>query len=382
MTKKKIVITTGGTGGHVYPAMGLADQLLKASPDVDLIFVGGGLHTNRYFDRARFPFYQVASKTLTFSKPWTLFEGGAAILKGTRQSYDILKTFNPDLVVGFGSYHTFPTLVAAKWLSLPIILHEANSFPGRVQRFMSPYVDITALHFPETASYLKGKCVEVGMPLREGFKRSELSQKEVRDYFGLGTEDRTLLVFGGSQGAQAINRLFLDAVGSQALPRIQVIHLTGDAAVTKEAKAIYAKYGVRACVKDYEDQMNLAWSAADLFIARAGASTIAEAMEFEVPGILIPYPYAQNHQEKNADFLVKTVEGGIKLLERQVDCFSLCQQIYRVFSDGKWPLTQMRESIRRYKNRPAQETLCSLVLRMLEDRSQEPGAGSQKEHKK
>lgn len=365
MMKKKIVITTGGTGGHIYPAMGLADQLLKASPNVELLFIGGGLHTNRYFDRARFPFHEVASKTLVFAKPWTLVGAGAAILQGTRQSIHFLKEFNPDVVIGFGSYHTFPTLIAAKYLSLPIILHEANSLPGRVQRFMSPYVDITALHFPETASRLRGKCIEVGLPLRAGFKRSDLPLQQTREYFGLGTEERTLLVFGGSQGAQAINRLFLDAVRSQALPRIQVIHLTGDSAMTKEAQATYAKYGIRSCVKDYENQMPMAWSAADLFIARAGASTIAEAMEFEVPGILIPYPYAQNHQENNADFLVKTVGGGIKLLERQVDCFTLCQQIYHVFSDGKWPLTQMRESIRRYKKRPEQEDLCSLVLRFI-----------------
>lgn len=364
---QKIAILTGGTGGHVYPATGLAQQLKKQCPEADILFiVGGGFQTQRYFDKTLFPYQEIVCGTFSLKEPWQLIGAGFSILKGTKQSYAALKTFQPDIVVGFGSFHSFPAIVAAKMLSLPVIMYAADSMPGRVQRLMAPYVDLTAIHFPESAGILRGKCVEVGMPLRDGFRRSCMTKAEALAYFGLDPNMFTVLVFGGSQGARAINLLFLEAAKRADFPQgIQVIHLTGDEALhTQEAETVYAKGGIKACVKVYENRMDYAWSAADLFIARAGAATIAEAMEFEKPGILIPYPYAENHQDKNADFMAGTVGGAVKCVQRDLNAEKLCHEIKR----GQQHLKQMGDAIRRYKERSRSDDLCSLVLRYTKDK--------------
>lgn len=369
MSKKKIAITTGGTGGHVYPALALAQQISKACTNAQIVFIGSGLQSNRYFNRSISPFYEVASDTLSFKNPWKLIKGVFSILKGMWQSYRILKHFSPDVLVGFGSYHTFPTLLAAKLLSIPIVLHEANSVPGKVQKLMSPYVKLTALHFPGAASFLKGKSVEVGLPLREGYNRSCVTKIEALRYFQLDDALPTVLVFGGSQGARAINRLFLEGIQTRSLSHIQVIHLTGDASLVDEARIIYAKQGIRVCVKAYETQMNFAWAAADLFVARAGAATIAEAMEFEVPGILIPYPTAtDNHQEKNADFLVDIVGGAHKLLEYNLTGDRLCGEVYSLFGKNQGKLICMQNAMHQYKTKFRCEDLGSLVLRIATEK--------------
>lgn len=356
----KVVITVGGTGGHVFPAIALAEQL-KRDHGAELLFVGGALETNRYFDRESFPYKSVACGSFVSKNPITLARSLGRVFKGMWQSRSIIKTFNPDFVVGFGSYYTFPTLLAAKMTSVPFVLHEANSIPGKVNRLLARYAAAVGVHFPVTATLLRRDAVEVGMPLRSGYRKDAVSREHSREYYHLDHNTTTLLIFGGSQGARAINLLCAQTLtGSLAGVPLQVIHITGDAALTEELTHKYESKGIKASVKTFEKRMDLAWRAADLMIARAGAGTISEAMEYEVPGILIPYPHAaDNHQETNADFLTDTVGGAVKCLESGLSKGGLGDTIRELLQPEK--RKQMKDAIADYKRRARKQDLCSLV---------------------
>lgn len=326
---KKVIITVGGTGGHIYPAMTLAQQLKH-----DVLFVGGNLTKNQYFKETLFPFREVSCGSL--NRWWR-------IVKGYMQSRRILKEYKPDVVFGFGSYYTLPTLLAAKSCSIPVILHEQNILPGRVTRLLSPYVRMTALNFRETAAHLKGKTVEVKLLIKE---HKITSKEDAREYFGLEPHIKTLLIFGGSQGAQAINR-----VVSKVIPNnIQVLHFTGDHTEN-------VQYRVKACVKPFESRMDLAWQAADLALSRAGAGTITESIKYEVPTILVPYPGAMdNHQEKNADFMVNTVGGAIKVLQSDLN-----EKLAGAMETCLDQRESMRQSIQTYKQQRKSQDIRELI---------------------
>jgi UDP-N-acetylglucosamine--N-acetylmuramyl-(pentapeptide) pyrophosphoryl-undecaprenol N-acetylglucosamine transferase len=353
--KKRVLITTGGTGGHIFPAQGLADQLSLRMPEVEVLFIGGGLSTNRYFEKESYPYREVACSS--FHTPLKLYK----IIQGGYQSSRIISEFQPDLIVGFGSYNTFPALLAAKTMGVPIILHEANSIPGKVNRWMARYSKAIGVHFPQTIPLINGNAIEVGMPLRKAYTKGRIIPAEARRYFNLSADTPTLLVFGGSQGAAAINALILKA----PIPKnLQVIHLTGDPSIVEAITCHYSKNGVNACVKVFEKEMFRAWAAADFFISRAGASTIAEAMEFEIPGILIPYPLAaENHQEINADFFTSQVGGGVKFIENKEN-EALFFGLIENFADPVDRLAMM-ESIREYKLRGSSMDLFELVRKYL-----------------
>lgn len=205
LKEKRILIAVGGTGGHIFPALSVAEKLVSLDPNLRVLFVGGGLAKNSYFDQKAFPFREVASATFSGKNPFKFLSASQRILKGISESRRIFNEFNPNLILGFGSYYTLPTLIAAKTKGIPFVLHEANSIPGKVNRFLSKWAVINGVHFPNSATYLKGKTVEVGMPLRTGYSLKQLSKANARDYFRLHHTRPTILVFGGSQGAFIMN---------------------------------------------------------------------------------------------------------------------------------------------------------------------------------
>lgn len=363
---KKIIIATGGTGGHIYPAMALAEQLTDELPDAEILFLGGGLATNRYFDRSAFQYESVACGSFVKKDPWSLFRSSLYIGQGLLQSCRVIRAFAPDAAVGFGSFYSFPPMLAAKLMSVPLILHEANSIPGKVNKLLSKYAAFTGVHFPKTLQLVKGNVVEVGMPLRSAYRHSKLSRHDARRYYGFEEELPVLLVFGGSQGARAINTLMANLAAEGPLSGFQVLHVAGDAASAELLRDAYAGKKIRAIVKPFEEHMDIAWQAADVVICRAGASTIAEQLEFEVPGILIPYPQAaDNHQEHNADFIANTVGGGVKLREKDVDAEMLASHLISLLQNGGASLNPMRMAMKAYKKQSRKRDLCSLVKEVI-----------------
>lgn len=148
MSKKKIILSAGGTGGHLFPAQVIASELKKSC---EVLFVGGGLSKSRYFQRDLFSFEEICCATFSLSKPWKIIQGGKTIFKGLIESRKILREFKPDIVVGFGSFYTLPILIAAIWAKIPIVLHEQNAIPGKVNRLFSRFAKMTAITFPKSA---------------------------------------------------------------------------------------------------------------------------------------------------------------------------------------------------------------------------------------
>ncbi|MBS0627468.1 MAG: undecaprenyldiphospho-muramoylpentapeptide beta-N-acetylglucosaminyltransferase [Verrucomicrobia bacterium] len=364
-TSNSIFIAAGGTGGHLFPAQALAAHLQKKQTSYEITFIGKGLATNAFFRRDLFFYKDVASAP--FSRVHWI-KNLAALCKGTWQSLCFIRKNLPSVVVGFGSFHSFPVLLAAKLLRIPIVLFESNSVPGRVNRLFSYVAAFSTVQFPVAKQQLKGKCFEVNVPFWR-FKENDLvSKEEALSYFCLNPNVCTLLVFGGSQGARFINEVVIDALrtmGKKA-KNLQVIHLTGNAADPEEVRKAYEDKGITACVKAFEENMQFAWSLADVALCRSGAATLSELIHFGVPAILIPYPHAaEGHQLKNALFMEDV--GGAFCLEEKSICTDNLRHLIEQFVDNNNRVLQtMKASIKIFKEKQASCSLSDLVEEFIQ----------------
>ena len=280
----RILIAAGGSGGHLFPAQQLADLL----PEAELHFAGHGLSKSSFFQRDRFAFTDIESAPL--EKPFAFLR---TLGSGVRESLQLLLRLNPDVVVGFGSYHTVPVLCAALLLRKPIVLYEANASLGKVNRLFSPFARAVASPFP-------GKGV-TRIPFFPWIQKETSTSLE-----GYGLESPVCLVFGGSQGAAFLNENFWRVA---QLAGVHVLHFTGKEEQVAPVAERYAQVGVKAVVKAFEPQMARAYAAADCAVCRAGAASVSELVRYRVPALLIPYPYAGNHQQKNAEWFAQ-MGGG------------------------------------------------------------------------
>ena len=336
----KVLLAVGGTGGHLFPAQAVAKELQKKG--VEIFFAGALLKGNRFLDKRAFNYYQVTSATPFRSNPIkALFLLG----KGIKESLALIERQQPDLVIGFGSYHSFPLLCAAKLKKKALILFEADTFPGKVNRVFSRFALFSALAFPHAAEYLHGEKRHVKMPCLHRSTFDAIGQSQAREVLGLDPERLTLLVCGGSQGAKAINREIaplLQRAYAANFP-LQLIHLTGDREMTFHIKKQCADLNIPCYVKEFDKEMGTLWRAASLLIGRSGASTLSEMITFQVPGILIPFPFAASkHQEKNGLYLQEKVKGGYSLLEHEMNT----ERLFNLLLSCSMQLDQFKEQMR------------------------------------
>ena len=360
-------MAAGGTGGHLFAAQGLGLDLIQARPKARILFLGPGLSKSPYFQRELFAHKEVSGATPYKKNPILLIKSCFKLLKGVLQSVYYLKKSKAKVVIGFGSFYSFPPLLAARLMGIPFIIFDPNTLPGKVNRFFSRWAVFNAIYFKSAARHVKGDSLSVHMPSME--KKRKSCPKKARGHFGLSSERFTFLVFGGSQGAQAINTsfcAFLKQFISKGLP-FQVIHLVGSLAEVEKVRLSYASDQVLAVVKPFEKRMDLAWSSADLSISRAGAATLAEQIEFCVPSILIPYPYAtEDHQEKNATFLEEEVGGGVKLLEKELSAERLILVIESLLKEHHCRLKLMKKALKEFKQSEDRSDFSAAVLNFLE----------------
>ncbi len=366
----KILIAAGGSGGHIYPAMGVATELLKQDPNIELMFAAGGLSDSPFFDRKAFAWKSISSAPLNKKNPFNLVKSCGAIARGVWQSHRVLSAFKPDLVIGFGSYHIFPVLLAAHLKRYPLALHEQNSKPGKVISLFSKHALMTGVYFPTATLALKGKSSLLAMPLRQGFSRNAYTKEEACSYFDLDSMKATILVFGGSQGAKFINKTIapLLATYSKTNQSFQILHFAGNLVEAEQVTSIYASYaayGLKAVVKPSESRMDLAWRAADLAIVRAGAGTIAEQIEFEVPAIFIPYPHGDGHQESNADFVVEVLGGGWKIKETDWQQSQFLTLLSPILAQNSSLLAEKQKNLALHKNNSSRQEFTCVIRNLL-----------------
>lgn len=330
----KIVISGGGTGGHIYPALALIREIQKETKDAEFLYIGtkNGLES-KIVPREKIPFRSIHitgfKRKLSIDNIKTIFR----FLKGTRDSKKLLKEFEPDIVIGTGGYVCGPVVYAAARLKIPTVIHEQNSVPGLTNKFLSRYVSKIAVCFDEAKDYFpQNKVVFTGNP-----RASEVLGKDgIRGRLsaGLSTTLPTVLIFGGSRGARPINEAVVTSLSDFGDKPYQILYVTGDVhfeEVKKEAELIGNPRNV--IIKPFIHNMPEVLAGIDLVVSRAGATTLAELTSLGIPSILIPSPYVtNNHQEKNARSL--SDQGAAELLlEKNLNSKSLLEHIDMIMLD-------------------------------------------------
>ena len=306
----RIILATGGSGGHIFPALQVAQQLTRMGHEV--VFVGkfgvglGQIESNHY------PFVSLSAKGFVRSPLKRCVESIVCMAWAIVESFGALKKLRPNAVCGFGGYASFPVVLSAVLLRYPTVIHEQNVVPGRANKFLSKFVGKIAVTFPETFLYLNpSKTVLTGCPCHAQIKQSTKEQLAVQ--FQLDPYKVTILVLGGSQGSHRINSEFIKTTRLlQARLDFQVIHLCGknDYSSLKEQ---YQETGLRFRLFDFLDDPGAAYQMADVVVSRSGAVTVLEIAKFQVPAILIPYPLAGGHQRQNAKVLCQ--RGAARMIE-------------------------------------------------------------------
>ncbi|ABF42630.1 UDP-N-acetylglucosamine--N-acetylmuramyl-(pentapeptide) pyrophosphoryl-undecaprenol N-acetylglucosamine transferase [Candidatus Koribacter versatilis Ellin345] len=300
----RAILAGGGTGGHVIPALAIAQEL-KNVHGAEVIFIGTqrGIET-RLVPAAGFSLKLVkvgALNRVSFStRIKTMFDLPKAILESRR----IIREFKPDVMIGVGGYASGPAMLAARLCRVPTVIFEPNIYPGFANRLVAPFAAAAAVHFQETCKHFR-QCTVTGVPVRQAFFNLPQRRADGR---------RNLLVFGGSQGARAINNAIVEALPQlyAAIPGLHIVHQTGEKEYETVARA-YLDPLVAAEVSPFIDDMPRAFAEADLVICRSGASTVAEITAAAKPAIFIPLPTAaDDHQRKNAEALVDA--GAAKLI--------------------------------------------------------------------
>ncbi|MFC2093934.1 undecaprenyldiphospho-muramoylpentapeptide beta-N-acetylglucosaminyltransferase, partial [Bacteroidota bacterium] len=297
----KILFAAGGTGGHIFPAISIADEIKKMDDKSEILFIGAkGRIEEKIVPANNYELRTISISGLSKKDIKRNLKLPFKILGSLYSSNKILKKFKPDVVVGTGGFVSVPVIINAKRRGIPILLQEGNSFPGKATRYLSKKADKVIINFEETSKFLKrnDNVLTISHPIRRSLNK--VDKKKALDFFGLNKNWKTLFIFGGSQGAQAINAGIEKIIHKLYFEKINVIWQTGAA----DFRRLKDKFnGFESSVKIFEfiDNMQYAYSTADLVICRAGISSIMELAYLEVPAILIPFPLsAENHQEKNA----------------------------------------------------------------------------------
>ena len=362
----RLIVTGGGTGGHLFPGISLAQAMMLADPGCEVLFIG----TERKIDKTALSNLGFATRSIKsqgikgksfFAVLKALFQQPLALWEAA----GIIRRFKPDLVFGVGGYVTGPVILAARLLGVTTCIHEQNSIPGLANKLLGYIANKIFVSLPGSEKYFPAsKTILSGNPVRNTILKVSREAKPES-----GQESSTLLILGGSQGARRLNSLMLEAaenILSKISPPPFIIHQTGG----HDKDHVQRKYvglGLNARVQDFFSDMAEIYSQADLIISRAGATTLAELTVFHKPVILIPFPFAaDNHQEINGQYLV---EAGAGLMFRQADLTGdkLGMEIKRVLEDKKL-LTEMAENSGKVARPEATDTIINVCMELLKNR--------------
>lgn len=369
--KPRILVFAGPSGGHLFPAVAYAEELRSRVPEAGLFLVtsrkaetfAGGLPEG-LFEKVilweNFP----SPSGLSLSSVTFLLKLFTAFVKSIRLFLEV----RPRLCAGFGSYVSFPGVVAGKLLRVPVFIHEQNAVPGKATRWAAPFADRVCVSFDRTRGLGRSsrKTVLTGLPLRKFLVDAVGTERGVKKSARqIPPEKMTILVVGGSQGASALNKAFLNTfslLSPEEKKQIAVIHITGSKEFEK-IRDLYAQADVEHTVYPFFDRMNECLEKADLALTRAGANTLFELALFGVPAIVVPYPYAGAHQSANAEQF--TAEGAlISVPEEKLTAEFLARQIRSFRSDAQ-RRQEMSSALRRLSKDNAAGQLADLSLQLM-----------------
>lgn len=356
----RVLIAAGGTGGHIYPGIAVAKEILRRGPESEVRFVGTarGLET-KLVPRAGFQLSLIESTGLK-NVGIVARARGLLVLPGSlRSARKLIKEFQPDVVIGAGGYVSGPVVLSAALMKVPTLVMESNALPGWTNRTLARFVDKAAVSFEAALPYFRGKGIVTGNPVRREFF-------EIADWVRADGQF-SLLIFGGSQGAHAINEAMIAALPQLSqLHGLRVTHQTGEADFERVAQA-YADFAKEheADVRRYIDDMVKSFADADLVICRAGATTTAELIAAGKASIMVPFPFAaDDHQRKNAEAL--EAAGAAKMIvQEQLTGEKLAHEIIALATDPV-AMKAMEQASRNLARGDAAAAAVDLIEKLIE----------------
>jgi len=346
--KHKFIISGGGTGGHIFPAISIANALKKQMPDADILFVGalGRMEMERV-PAAGYPIEGLPvsgfDRKNMLRNVKVLFNLVQSMILARR----IIKKFNPEVVIGVGGYASAPTLRAASALGIPTLIQEQNSYAGVTNKLLAKKARKICVAYDGMERFFQqGKIVLTGNPVRQDLFAIAPKTDEAYQFFGLDPKKRTILVVGGSLGARTLNQSMIAGLEKISKTDVQVIWQTGKFYIDSARKAAESYVSPALVVTDFVSRMDLAYSIADLVVSRAGASSISELCLLAKPVILVPSPnVAEDHQTQNAlalvrkdaavmikdmDAMEQLVDSALKLIEDESELTKLSKNILKL----------------------------------------------------
>lgn len=362
----RLIISGGGTGGHIYPALAIADEVMRRRPEAEVLYVGSdaGMEAE-IVPRSGHRFEAVHISGLSRSSRMDALKALLMVPGALKQAMKIIERFRPHIVVGTGGYASYPVVAGAVHRGLRTYIHEQNALPGLANRRLAGRVDCVFLTFPEAQNYMKtANCRLTGFPVRKEI--GSVTAAEARRHYGVDEGSFVLLVYGGSQGAMRINQAMLDFLKIAAMgEEMRIIWACGIEHYSAVERILDTELpsGIRSriMVRDYIHDMPAALAAANLALCRAGAGTISELSLAGLPAILVPYPYAaENHQQKNAE-AVASHGGAVMVPDSQMNGARLAELLGRLSVDSL-SLEQMSRQMRSEAHPGALDEIVDILL--------------------
>jgi len=353
---KRVAIACGGTGGHLFPGIAVGDALVAKGCEVMLL-----VSPKEVDQTAVKSAYGMEVESLSMiGLGRNPIKFGCKFFSSTNSCRKLFLKKRPTAVLAMGGFTSLPPVIVGKMMGSKIFLHEANAVPGRAVRMLSSLADEVFVQFPNSLPRVLGTDIlATGLPVRAAIE--PIPKADARTILGLADHLPVLLIMGGSQGAEAINRVVIESLPNlvKLIPKIQFIHLTGNRN-SELIKSAYDALGLRAVVRPFLTEMEYALGAADLVISRAGGSSLAEFSSMELPAILVPYPSAvDDHQRFNARAFVEI--GAARCFhQKQLKPSLLAKQLKELFGRPE-KLKKMAESMKQWKSDCATEEVVKRI---------------------
>lgn len=362
---KRVIISGGGTGGHVFPAISIANALRRIDRDIEILFVGarGKLEMEKV-PAAGYRIVGLPVAGINRKKPLRNIPVFFRLLASLRKAAKILREFRPHAAVGVGGYASGPLLRKAVKMNIPILIQEQNSYPGVTNRLLAKKASVICVAYDGMEKYFPaGKIIKTGNPVRQSFDNLEDKREEALGFFGLSSELPVVLVLGGSLGAGTINRCLSENLETLKNSDCQWLWQTGSYYYEDIEKLVPEKGG-RISVHSFIDRMDLAFAAATVIVSRAGAGTISELCLVGKPVILIPSPnVAEDHQTKNA-MALDSRDAAIVVSDSEVSEL-LLKEVLRLVSD-KEEREKLSRNIVMMAERDADVRIASELIKLME----------------
>lgn len=358
----RTVIACGGTGGHLFPGLAVAEVLHARGHEVLLFVSEKEIDSTALNAHPQFRSEKLPSVGMPRSPLSPAFIGFLRrCLESQRHSLRVFKKFRPHVVLGMGGFTSTPPIIAARLRGIPSFIHESNAIPGRANKLAARFATRVLLGFEDCRPAFGGaKCIVTGTPVRKNLGHP-LDRIAALKLFGLNPDRQTLLVTGGSQGASGINQLLFKTVPLLDHARLQIIHLTGKND-DRLASANYQREEIPHFVAPFHHRMEEAYSAADLVVSRSGASSLSEIARFGLPSVLLPYPFAtDDHQSANAAIFTRS--GAAEAInEKEASPDNFAKLLARLL-DAPAHRTAMSEAAQRLDTRTAAEDVADVMER-------------------